>query len=79
MTGEYSDEEQQAVASLARGFDVVCEDARMLVRCKRCAKCWQLTRTATKKVHGGNVLALLEHEAEHDATPTARKGSKRGR
>lgn len=52
--------------SLRRGF--VVEDKRpereyWVITCKTCKHRWSLA--TGKKVHGGNILHLLNHEAEH--------------
>lgn len=51
--------------TLDRGF--VLEDKRpereyFIVTCKTCGKRWSL---AANSRHGGNILALLNHEASH--------------
>lgn len=60
--------EQDPLACLQRGFTV--EDKRpereyWVITCKTCRKRWSLEIPKGGSVRGGNLLHLLNHEAEH--------------
>lgn len=70
QTAKWSEAEAKAIAALESAFEISAPSASRVsitIRCKRCGRRWSLVRKEDGRVHGGNVLALLDHAAGHDA------------
>ncbi len=65
---EWSEAEARAVKALEPDFELTPPSARVSIgiTCKRCRRSWAMVRKDDGRVHGGNVLALLEHAAAHE-------------
>lgn len=54
--------------SLQKGFHVVLDKGAWTITCKVCNKSWRMEQDKENpsRVHGGNILYLLNHAAEHE-------------
>lgn len=67
-SGHWSEAEARAVATLETGFEITPPGVSRVsigITCRRCRRAWAMVRKPDGRVHGANVLRLLEHAAAH--------------